>query len=29
MTCTQIPTIKNVEYECGYDVYTNIDNKVC
>ena len=27
MTCTQIPTIKNVKYECGYDVYTNTDNK--
>jgi len=21
MTCTQIPTIKYVKYECGYDVY--------
>ena len=29
MTCTQIPTIKYVEYECGYDVYTNTDNKEC
>ena len=29
MTCTQIPTIKNGKYECGYDVYTNTDNKVC
>ena len=28
-TCTQISTIKNVKYECGYDVYTNTDNKVC
>ena len=27
-TCTQISTIKNVKYECGYDVYTNTDNKV-
>ena len=29
MTFTQIPTIKNVKYECGYDVFTNIDNKEC
>ena len=28
MTCTQKPTIKNVKYECGYDVYTNTDTKV-
>ena len=27
MTCTQIPTIKKVKYQCGYDVYTNTDNK--
>ena len=27
MTCTQIPTKKKVKYECGYDVYTNTDNK--
>ena len=29
MTCAQISTIKNVKYACGYDVYTNTDNKVC
>ena len=29
MTCTQIPTIKKVKYACGYDVYTNTDNKEC
>ena len=29
MTCTQIPTIKKIKYERGYDVYTNTDNKVC
>ena len=29
MTCTRKPTIKNVKYECGYDVYTNTDNKEC
>ena len=27
MTCTQIPIKKKVKYECGYDVYTNTDNK--
>ena len=27
MTCTQISTIKYDKYECGYDVYTNTDNK--
>ena len=27
ITCTQMPTIKNVTYERGYDVYTNTDKK--
>ena len=26
ITCTQIPTIKNVKYERVYDVYTNTEN---
>ena len=29
MMCIQIPTIKYNKYECGYDVYTNTDNKEC